>query len=249
MSGYVTDNLNFEISKGTIPNHSKLSVLGATDALTQNVDTDVWNFSDETTYTFSSTAIIDSISSDDNADTQDFFIDGLDSNWLRVIQTITLTGQTRKALDTSLLRVNQIINVDSSATLGNVYVYENTALTSGKPTDTTKVRAFSSINRQISHMGILSIAANKTAWFNGLRIGLSRKQATIAEFTGSFRVFGGIFLPRIEATLNTVGTSTIMIPTVGYLKIPPKTDIKGTVNADATGAGMSLNLNLIITDN
>lgn len=250
MSKYISNVYPLELSKGSHPSDYTVSITGGSGLLVANADTDVWSLSaDEATYRFSSGADIDSISSDDAGDNQTFSITGLDSNWLKVTQSITLSGTTRQALTTNLIRVNDIVNISSTDTSGDVYVYENTALTGGKPTDTAKIRSHAPVSHQSSSMGIYSIASNETAYFNGISVSLSRKQATVAEFSGLFRRFESVFIPKLNFTLNTVGTSYLFRPPMSYTMLPAKSDIKATVNADANNAGISLTLDLIILGN
>jgi hypothetical protein len=69
---------------------SAIHKFGTTGALAQNTETDVWDYSaTENTYTFSTTADIDSVSSSSASDTQLVTINGLDTNWLQVEQTAT----------------------------------------------------------------------------------------------------------------------------------------------------------------
>ena len=94
------------------------------------------------TETFLTTNAIDTISSSDSADTsKSIYIEGMTiSGGVLTFATQTATtdasdGQTKVTLSTPLARVTRM----RGATTGNVYVYENTSLTAGKPTDTTKI--------------------------------------------------------------------------------------------------------------
>ena len=97
------------IAKGDVDGYSFIHKFGAVpDFDTADAEVTVWDGADdggidEMDYTYSATAAIDSLSSSDNGDTQDISVQGLDSNYDLVTQTITLTGQTRKALDTDLI--------------------------------------------------------------------------------------------------------------------------------------------------
>lgn len=85
---------------------------------------------------------IDTVSSGDPADTMDITIEGFTQSGgdnTFVVQTKTLTGQTKAVLTTPLhsitrIGVNGLVN-----NLGEIYGYQDTPLTSGKPSDTTKI--------------------------------------------------------------------------------------------------------------
>lgn len=85
---------------------------------------------------------IDSISSDDASDTNiSIYLEGMvrDGNNLTLLSQVVMTdavdGRTRVAIPQPYSDSTRI----RGATTGNVWVYQNTALTAGKPTDLTKI--------------------------------------------------------------------------------------------------------------
>ena len=131
------------IAKGDVVGHTFIHKYGRSpDFDNTDGDVSIWDGADdggtdEMQYNYSTSAIIDSLVSSNAGDTQNIEVQGLDTNYALVTQTITITGQTRKALDTSLIRVFRLVNVGSTDVAGNVYCYEDTALTAGVPIDTT----------------------------------------------------------------------------------------------------------------
>jgi hypothetical protein len=103
-------------------------------------------------YVYSTTADIDSISSDNIADTQNVVVEGVDSNWELTTQTVTLNGQTRVALQTPLLRCFRAYNDNSVNLAGHVFVYVNGATTGGIPNNNADIRA------------ILTLLTSKQKW-------------------------------------------------------------------------------------
>ena len=84
-----------EVSKGNISGSTYVHKFGqAPDFDTGDGEVNMWDGADDgnsnlMTYTYSSTADIDRISSSDNGDTQDIEIQGLDTSGNLTIQTIT----------------------------------------------------------------------------------------------------------------------------------------------------------------
>ena len=97
------------IAKGDVVGHTFIHKYGRSpDFDNTDGDVSIWDGADdggtnEMQYNYSTSAIIDSIVSSNAGDTQDIEVQGLDTNYALVTQTITITGQTRKALDTSLI--------------------------------------------------------------------------------------------------------------------------------------------------
>ena len=110
-------------------------------------------------YQWSTTNAIDSISSSNSGDTQDVKIQGLDGDFNIIEQTVTLNGQNRVALSTPLIRVFRGKNNGLTAFAGSIYVYENTTISSGVPTDLTKVRLLIDDGNNQTLMALYTIPA------------------------------------------------------------------------------------------
>jgi len=237
------------VQAGQIPGYSIISKFAANPAIASATPADIWDYAPEPIYTFSTSAAIDSISCADNSATQNMLISGLDANYLLVDQVIVLTGQTRVALTTPLIRVHRVFNADSTDLPGDVYVYENTAIVTGVPTDTTKVRAFVNAPDNQTLMGVFTVPANSTGFFLGLSTSLSRRQAGVAIFTGKVRGFGGVFRTQIRYALNTLGTSYNLVPPTASSRFPEKTDFVAHAEVDTNDIGVSVTFDLLMIEN
>ncbi len=217
------------VSEGEIPGYSTMEKFGENpDIDTGTSPEDVWDGGDLAgagIYTFSTTADIDSVSSSNAGDTQDITIIGLDANWAEVTQTVTLNGQIRVALTTSLIRVYRAYNANSTNFAGNVSVYVNTALTAGVPTDVTKIRAYVRIGNNQTLMCIYTIPAGKTGYFWGGYVSYAKSNATGATFTWRARAFGGVFQVKSKLTCIGTGSSSWDYTYKFPLALPEKTDV------------------------
>jgi len=237
------------IAKGDVVGHSVMSKFGEnSDIDTGTTPEDIWDFGG--LYNFSITADIDSISSSDVGDTQDVVVVGLDTNWEEVSQTVTLNGQTRVALSTSLIRSYRAYNDDTTDFNGNVYIYSDTTLAIGVPVDTTAIRAMVSNGNNQTLMCVYTVPAGKTAYFMTAYVSLSSSRASNASFTLRARPFGKVFRVVNKIGIMSGGSSTFTrVPAVPG-KFPEKTDVKirceeVSVNATAVAAGFDL----ILVDN
>jgi hypothetical protein len=203
-------------------------------------------------YTYSTTADIDSLSSDNNGDTQDIEVQGLDTNYDLVIQTITLTGQTRKALDTSLIRVFRLKNVGSTNLAGQLYCYVNTALTTGTPNDKTKIRALIDNGNNQTLMALYTIPNGKTGymrdWYAGVA-GASKSSNYVIDVYA--RPFGQVFQLKHKSAIGDNGTSQTKHKYTEPEVFQAKTDIMMEVSMQAvggTGAAVSAGFDLVLID-
>jgi hypothetical protein len=91
---------------------------------------------------------IDTVSSSSISDSGQVEITGLDENWFEVIQTVTLDGRNKVGLSTPLIRFNGAIALANL--IGEVYIYEDTAITNGIPDDLSKVKGYINPENNIS---------------------------------------------------------------------------------------------------
>ena len=188
-------------------------------------------------YTFSTIADIDSISGNNAADTMEIVVQGLDADWLEVSQSVTLTGQTRVALTTPLIRVYRAYNNSSTDLVGDVFIYVDTAITGGEPIDSTKKRASILARNNQTMMCIYTIPADKVGYMLSSYASLANTKVTGAKMRMMGRPFGGVFRTMAATSLNSTGNSSFVRTPAIPRKIGPKTDILmqcDEVTADGT---------------
>jgi hypothetical protein len=207
----ISDNSNgFAIAKGDVSGTSGTNKFGnAPDFDTGDGEVDVWDAANDAVawqqmnYTFSSSADIDRISSSDNGDTQDIEIEGLDANYDIVVQTITLTGQTPVALNTSLIRVFRMKNVGSTNVVGYVFCFVNVATTNGIPNTPANIRAVIDNGNNQTEMAIYTVPAGKTGYIREIyasTAGGSRATNYIIKL--KIRTFGQVFQLKHRRAIN-----------------------------------------------
>jgi len=210
---------------------------------------DVWDYGG--TYTFSTSADIDQISSSDNSDNQEITVVGLNSSWEQVTQTKDLTGQTGATLTTPLIRVFRAYNSDSSETAGDIYVSTNGAsLSSGVPSVANTVRAMIRQEHQQTLMCIYTVPADKTAYFTSGYVSFSKgKKDATADFTWKARAFGGVFQTKSKIGLTAAGSSTWNYNYGVSVALPAKADIEIVCEeVSADDSAVSGGFDLILVD-
>lgn len=244
------------IAKGDVPGTTFIHKFGkAPDFDTGDGFVTIWDgandgLTNQMEYIFSETAIIDSISSSINTDTQDIEIQGLDANYDLVVQTITLTGQTRKALDTNLIRVFRLKNVGSVDLAGTVYCYENTTLTvPGVPADTTKIRAIITIGNNQTLMSIYTIPTDKTGYMRDWYAAISSRLAVDSEIKLKARPFGQVFQVKHTSSLHSTGTSAYKHDFVEPEIFVEKTDIIIECDTSQNAVSISAGFDIVLVDN
>lgn len=191
---------------------------------------------------------IDSISSSSASDTEAVTVEGYTmsgDNLTFSTQTVTLTGQARVALTTGLNRCTKVFHAGQSATdlVGEIYVYENTGLTSGKPTDTTKIHATVPAGDNTSQKAC-AVTSSDEYWL------ITSFSGAIAEKSGSN--FADIRLEvRETGSVFKAVSQAITVPTGGYgqkdftpyLIVPKNCDIRLTAVASAASQTVSGEIN------
>lgn len=244
------NNFAIKVQLGQIRGVYAVNKFGENSEIATTTDPEaIWDFGG--LYNFSTSAIINSISSSNNSDVVEITIEGLDANWDVVVQTVTLTGQTRAPLTTSLLRVYRAFNNNGVDLLGNVYIYEDTPLTVGVPTDTSKIRAEIKAGVNQTEMMVYSVPAGKTMVYVEGFIAISRGGgvAASAEVTFRTREFGKAFRLRRRIALNTQGSSSWRAVYAVPVLFPEKTDIVFRVELVSATLGVSGGFQAFIFDN
>lgn len=254
MSYWKTPNDFFlEVAKGDVPGHSLVHKFGeAGDIDTADNFVDIWDGTTDAnadkTYTFSTSADIDSISSADAGDGQDVEIQGLDANWDLVVQTVTLNGQTKVALTTDLIRVFRMKNMGSTDFAGNVYCYVDDTITTGIPDTSNKIRAIVQAGLNQTLMAMYTIPNGKTGYIFRRWTALSSKIAGYSSVRSFARPFGGVFQLKYSAALATTGTSAKDENFHFPMKMPAKTDVKMMADSSVNNMAVSAGFDIILVD-
>jgi hypothetical protein len=208
---------------------------------------------DEMLYNYSTTNDIDSLSSDSASDTVDIEVQGLDVDYNVVVQTVTLTGQTRVALTTPLMRVFRLKNVGSVNLVGDVYCYVNTAISGGVPVDTTKVRAIIHFPNNQTLMAVYTIPAGYTGYMRdwyAATAGSSKDSNYPIRLMA--RPLGQVFQLKHIAALSDSGTSQIQHKYEEPEVFAEKTDIElraAMLATGGTGAAVAGGFDIVLVAN
>ena len=249
-------------SMGLIHGCEVVTKFGINGALASGVERDVWDFGETTngdvdyTYPPDGTAPITTVSSSNALDLQPVLIQGLDINGDFSSQNITANGQNKVLLTTPLWRVFRIKNLELQSTAdrtkgfnGNFYVYEDTAIVAGVPTDDTKVRAWVNNGKNQTQMTHYCIPNGYTGFMVGGSAKTAKKLASAIIYRVYKRNYGSIF--RLVNTLALVSTGTGSYTTAKYVpvKTPGKTDIVVTAESDVNGVGIAVSYDILLLKN
>jgi len=258
----VTDAENgFAISKGEVVGTSYIHKFGKSfDFDTSDGEVTIWDGAEDADpwelmrYVYSTTADIDSISSSSTSDTNRIIvIIGQTLDGTEISQTVTLNGQTRVALTTPLYRVYRAYNNNSTAIIGHAVIYVNTALTSGIPTDKTKIRAVIHPTYEQTEMAVYTIPKGYTGYlmnFYASIAGASKSSNYIINL--NTRENGKIFRIRHSDAISDSGSSKIQHNYFAPEKLLERTDIEITAQttvANITGSSISAGFEIILVAN
>ena len=215
------------VNMGFYSGYTVVDKFGANFAITALTDPeDIWEGGGLYSYDAPGTAPIVSVISS-LADVQPIEITGLDINGDLVTQTITLTGNTRKALDTPLWRVFRMENVGTVDISGIVYCYVGTG---GVPAIGNQ-RALINGSTNQTLMALYTIPKGKVGFLYRGEFGVEytsspgQSQQYLRASYQSRRI-GKIFKVKKVVTLITQGASSYMDKRSFPDIIPALTDIK-----------------------
>lgn len=192
------------------------------------------------TYVAANTNSIDSISSASGSDTIAVTVEGHTESGgdkTFVSQSVTLTGQTRAALNTPLNRVTRVYNESSTDLVGEVYVYENTSLTSGKPTDTTKIHLTVPAGKNQSQKASTSLSSVDYWIVTSFRGSVLEKTAAFADVALQVRRSGQVFREIEDVAASEAGSGIFRFEP--YLIVSKNADVRLVAISDSTSRDVS----------
>jgi len=231
---------NYGDAADVIGKAKSLLKFGENDDLAASTWETVWEIGDDETYV--STNIIDTISSSDAGDTQTINIEGhtvtgtgANQQFTFVVQEVTLNGQNKVTLTTPLARVSRAANDNGTTLLGDVYVYEDTAISGGVPTDITKAHIkISGASEGYNQSFKAATTFSNTDYFilSSFGVSITKGKAAAVDFELQLRAPGGIFLPKVRVSTSSTGTSSEAVYFDPYIVVPKNNDIRIRANSD-----------------
>ena len=164
--------------------------------------------------TYVSTNIIDTISSDDGDNTQAVKIEGHtidgNGNLTFVVQSATLNGQNKVTLGTPLARATRIYNNSGTVLAANskVYVYEDSAITTGTPDDDTKVHLIMSAGEEQSLKAATAFSKVDYGLVTSIYGGVNKKTSALVDIRLKIREKNGVFRTQFLDTVNSAGSGS-----------------------------------------
>jgi len=243
----------FEVAAGRVNGMFSINASGHATNVTSALMT-VGNYHATTgalqTYSADGVNDIDSISSSSGSDTHDITIIGLDADHNVVKQTVTLTGQTRKALNTPINRIQLTYHAQNSSTgtVGQIFVYVDTTLSGGIPVDTTKIRSYipltGTTSNEADSMSVKTIPAGYYGMIVFGKVTVTDAKALELHFWG--RPYGGVFKQSHHIDLlNNNYDYFFKVPQL----IPPRTDLEVRANHSSGGAAeVSIHYDIVLIE-
>lgn len=189
--------------------------------------------------------LIDTISSDNASDVgQTIRIEGhtiSGSDLTFVVQTVTLNGRNKVTLSTPLARMTRLANQSGTELVGEVYGYEDTAITNGVPNDGTKVHCMIRQDKQQSEKASTSISS-EDFWIITTYAGdVIEKSSAFADIQLQIRESGGVFRQRTnKAASSGAGFVAYLCPPI---IVPSNSDVRLVATASGSNIDVSGQIN------
>lgn len=205
---------------------------------------DVWDGGGN--YSWLTSAITMQVSSSSTADTgagtgcRTVTFQGLDSDYLEISDTVTTTGQSASTGSKQFYRVFRAwceTNGSGGLNAGTIYISDaGASLSSGVPSDATKIRAAIGVTNGQTLMSIYTIPAGYNGQLLNFSVG-SDDDTKATTFQLLTRVVGQGWRVKWEGVTNgTMFHDEIGVPFI----FPPKTDIRVRAKSEsATTAGVA----------
>ena len=207
------------------------------------------------TYTADGSATVDTMSSYSGSDTQEIVIEGVDGTGAFVSQTKSLNGQNKVTLDTPLNTPFRAYNNGATSTpligaglAGVVYIYEDTAIVTGVPTDKTKVKTYVGTGQQ-TLQSFYTIPLGYTGYVRWGREAIQKKLAATAAVEIWTRPFGKAFRLSDSNGIDAQGSSSINETIIIPDPQAERTSIMALVDGDTNGTKINIRFDILLVEN
>lgn len=180
---------------------------------------------------------ITTVSSSSTSDTQVIKVEGHtvdgSGNFIFLIQSITLTGQTQATFTTPIARCTRVYNDGATDLVGDIYVYEDDTSTAGVPDTAAGVHCMIRAGFNQSEKASTTISSTDYWIVHGVYADVLEKTSATAEIAFEVREKGKTFRKLFDfSASNTSGTFRIGTP---YPIVPKNADVRLTAIASAAG--------------
>ena len=200
----------------------------------------VWSLGGMETYV--STNTIDTISSTSTLDDQEIYLEchtvtgtGEDQQFGFMTQVVSLNGQNKVTLPIPVARISRVFNNNGHELSGAVYVYEDTTIVNGVPSDLTKVHAHIPLGFQQSFKAATTFSNEDYYILTGGFGSVTYKQAGAVNFYLEVREAGKIFREGAALSANSAGGAW-QIDLDPAVIVPKNADIRVTCQTDTQGS-------------
>lgn len=183
---------------------------------------------------------IDTLSSSSTSDTSTVSVEGhtlSGSDFTFVVQTATLDGRNKVVLTTPLARISRIRNTSSTDLIGDIYGYEDTAISNGVPSDNTKIHIIVPAGENNSEKSQTTTSSVDYWILTSFYADCLRKTSGFASVRLEVAEEGKTFITRVEISANSGGRGVHEFKP--YLIVKPNSDVKLTAVAGASSTAVS----------
>lgn len=191
--------------------------------------------------TYATGNTIDRIISDSTSDGETVTVEGhtiSGGEFTFVTQNVTLNGQTAVTLTTPLARANRAYNTDSTELVGNVYVYENVATTSGVPNTAANTKLLIQAGDQQSQKAATTISKDDYWVITQVFSSAERSNSANVDMRLEVRESGGVFRPRFIWATRSTGQNAITINLNPPIIVRSNSDIRMVATSDAANTAV-----------
>lgn len=233
-----------DLSEGLIDGYSTVFKFGANpDVDSGTVPEDVWDAGG--VYPFPSSAATLSVVSDDVNDdvgstgATSIEIQGLDSNYALITESVDLDGTPPVATTSSFLRVFRALVTSAGTTETN----EGTITISHTATTVATIRP--SLGQTL--MAIYTVPANCVALVDDWVSSIQKKQSASAQLAFQVRPFGGAWNTKQTVSVVAQGTPFVGRDSKSFFRVPEKADIRIRVlDCDSTDVAIGSSFDFLL---